>query len=207
LLPTSANFLSFFLSFFCKWAVVSKQDPIEYAPTSVNDLIARCCSYDPKTRPSFTDILSELAGACSAEIESTAKIFLRHQVTAPPIEPWAESVTEESLVSSDEDSTTVSSISRGSSDASFEPLWFDGASSIPKDAVEVEAVRMKAEKKKSHSLRIDEVHMQEKSSGSGDPAINIRGRCDAFTSTRIGPKRKLPPPRKQNNRPLGTTFV
>jgi len=59
-----------------KWQAVSEQDPIEYAPPSINKLITLCCSYESETRPTFTEILNELAGACSVEIERT--VFFRH---------------------------------------------------------------------------------------------------------------------------------
>jgi len=53
-----------------EWRPVTTEDPIPFAPTSINALIVRCCSPDPKMRPSFDEILEELSGPCAEECTS-----------------------------------------------------------------------------------------------------------------------------------------
>ena len=55
---------------------MSTENPIDHSPASIYDLIIRCTSDDPRSRPSFPEILDELAGASSSEIK--AAVFFRH---------------------------------------------------------------------------------------------------------------------------------
>eukprot|EP00613_Pedinella_sp_CCMP2098_P001932 CAMPEP_0171643260 /NCGR_PEP_ID=MMETSP0990-20121206/32545_1 /TAXON_ID=483369 /ORGANISM="non described non described, Strain CCMP2098" /LENGTH=272 /DNA_ID=CAMNT_0012218839 /DNA_START=308 /DNA_END=1122 /DNA_ORIENTATION=- len=97
-----------------KWHPVSEGHPIEYAPTSINKLIVRCCSHDLEIRPSFTEILNELSGPCSVEISESA-IFYRNAGRGPPRgsgESWVPTLPEKLLVvSGKESTTTMSSVS------------------------------------------------------------------------------------------------
>lgn len=52
------------------WRPVTEETPIGSAPSTINALIVRCCSHDPRSRPSFLEVLSVLGGACVAEIEN-----------------------------------------------------------------------------------------------------------------------------------------
>jgi len=57
------------------WRPVTNEQPISFAPPSINSLIIRCCDHDPTQRPSFEIILNELNGICKNEIDS--KTYLR----------------------------------------------------------------------------------------------------------------------------------
>jgi serine/threonine protein kinase len=52
------------------WRPVTDENPISFAPPTINSLIVRCCDHDPSQRPSFIQILEELNGKCKKEIES-----------------------------------------------------------------------------------------------------------------------------------------
>mmetsp|Transcript_74390 Transcript_74390/g.149753 ORF Transcript_74390/g.149753 Transcript_74390/m.149753 type:complete len:354 (-) Transcript_74390:246-1307(-) len=62
-----------------EWRPVSKENPITHAPPGINDLIGRCTSHDTNARPTFAEILEELAGPISAEVQSL--LFCRHSPT------------------------------------------------------------------------------------------------------------------------------
>ncbi len=47
------------------------------AARQINVLIVRCCAQDPKERPTFEEVMSELCGVCKVEVEDGN--FLRHQ--------------------------------------------------------------------------------------------------------------------------------
>lgn len=59
------------------WRPITEENPVAYAPKSINALITKCMSHDPKLRPSFNDILKELHGPCSDEISGSG--FLRRK--------------------------------------------------------------------------------------------------------------------------------
>lgn len=52
------------------WRPVTLENPITFAPSSINSLIIRCCDHNPINRPSFSDILDELNNKCKIEIEN-----------------------------------------------------------------------------------------------------------------------------------------
>jgi hypothetical protein len=55
------------------WRPVTREKPVIWAPTSINELIVQCCSHDPVNRPSFADILEELtSGKAKQEIDSNS---------------------------------------------------------------------------------------------------------------------------------------
>jgi hypothetical protein len=70
------------------WRPVTSENPIVFAPPTINTLIVRCCAQNATLRPSFATIVDELSGPCKIEIE--ADIYLRrdirrkHRATACP---------------------------------------------------------------------------------------------------------------------------
>lgn len=70
------------------WRPVTLENPIVFAPPTINALIVRCCAQNATLRPSFAAIIDELSGPCKIEIE--AGIYLRrdirrkHRATACP---------------------------------------------------------------------------------------------------------------------------
>jgi serine/threonine protein kinase len=51
------------------WRPVTDENPIAFAPPSVNKLIVECCHHDPTKRPTFEHILERLGGECKNEVE------------------------------------------------------------------------------------------------------------------------------------------
>jgi serine/threonine protein kinase len=65
------------------WRPVTEESPVEFAPPSINSLIMKCCSHDPRSRPSFADILDELSTTCKLEVEANS--FAR-KFNDPPVQ-------------------------------------------------------------------------------------------------------------------------
>jgi serine/threonine protein kinase len=54
------------------WRPVTDENPIPFAPPTINSLIVRCCDHDPTKRPSFEIILEELNEKCKEEIDAAS---------------------------------------------------------------------------------------------------------------------------------------
>ena len=52
------------------WRPVTSENPLERAPSTISDLLVRCCSQEPNARPAFSEILDELSTVCKAEIDA-----------------------------------------------------------------------------------------------------------------------------------------
>jgi serine/threonine protein kinase len=57
------------------WRPVTTDNPISFAPSTINSLIVRCCAQDPRERPTFPEIFEEINGCCKEEVERG--MFLR----------------------------------------------------------------------------------------------------------------------------------
>ena len=192
-----------------QWHPVSEGHPIEYAPTTINKLIVRCCSHDLETRPSFTEILNELSGPCSVEIGEGA-IFYRNaekcRQKGPPPGP-GDALPEELLVvyASGEESMGRMSISSNGDNhldalkGVAEPQYITG------DIMGSETVSSEEWKGKLRSLSIDKPLFLEESPESGSPTTSISSDFDCHAAIS-----NLPPARKSFDPPgvpLGTALV
>jgi serine/threonine protein kinase len=59
------------------WRPVTMEDPVGWAPPTINSLLVRCCLQDSRARPSFIKIIEDLQGPCALEIGGSK--FLRHE--------------------------------------------------------------------------------------------------------------------------------
>ena len=58
--------------------VLEEVEPLNFAPMAIRSLIERCCDHDPRKRPSFAEIIDELAGPVTKEVEEASAPFVRH---------------------------------------------------------------------------------------------------------------------------------
>jgi serine/threonine protein kinase len=95
------------------WRPVTEDNPIEFAPPSINKLIIECCHVQPSCRPSFESILATLMTTVKEEVE--AKSYVRDCVYRAMMESSDE--TESSpvpTVSTSSSSSASSSVSSSS---------------------------------------------------------------------------------------------
>jgi hypothetical protein len=59
-----------------QWRPVSDDNRISFAPDCVNNMILKCTAHDPQERPSFLELLNDLADHCLVEVEASS--FHRH---------------------------------------------------------------------------------------------------------------------------------
>ena len=75
------------------WRPVTVENPLNQAPPSINALIIKCCSHEPKDRPSFADIYQELSSSCKTEIEE-ANFYRRDDALNTPSSAWEDPLTK-----------------------------------------------------------------------------------------------------------------
>jgi hypothetical protein len=64
------------------WRPVTPENPITFAPKTINALLMKCCSHDPTARPSFAQVVAELEGACEEEIGKSLGFWSRRPAPA-----------------------------------------------------------------------------------------------------------------------------
>jgi len=85
------------------WRPVSSnlKSGLPFAPPSIVALLVRCCSHDPKDRPSFSEIIEVLVGKCSLETSQASGATFKRWNFEAEMQPEvpAESDTESDTAS------------------------------------------------------------------------------------------------------------
>jgi len=69
------------------WRPVTAENPVSFAPETINALLVRCCAHEPKERPSFVEIVSCLEVQCEDEIGRTIDFWTRQPHPTSKLKP------------------------------------------------------------------------------------------------------------------------
>jgi serine/threonine protein kinase len=95
------------------WRPVTKDNPVQFAPPTINKLIIECCDHDASRRPSFEHILERLGDECKNEIESlpyARRLVVEKLVVADKNEGVAAVVTKDVITGNPESSTKAGGV-------------------------------------------------------------------------------------------------